>query len=257
MSSVYVGGTIKITAAGRHPATDRLLVDNIDLSQAHIVDIGASDGSTSLELIEKLPEFASYTIADLYLTLRAVDVGRRTVFFDRTGKAVLVAGPRFAGWPSLSTGVALVYAHVVRGARVAIADASEIVLLNPEVRRVMASDPRVDARVHDVFQPWVGEKPDVIKVANLLRRLYFSDDELVRALAALRDSLPEGGHLMLVDNPRMLNTPPRAGIWRRRGGRFVEIARLGDPEIADLVERLGAVTGNLTVAVDRKVARSA
>jgi chemotaxis methyl-accepting protein methylase len=104
----------------------------------------------------------------------------------------------------------------------------------------MAEDPRVSYRVHDVFQPWAGETPDVIKVANLLRRLYFPDADIIRALHVLRDSLPEGGHLMVVDNPRIPNTPPRAGIYRRVGTRLEEVARTGEPEIADLVEGLNS-----------------
>src|SRR4051794_23303356 len=55
MSAIHVGDTIKITEGDRHPAADALLIDNIDLEGAVIVDIGASDGSTSVDLIRKLP----------------------------------------------------------------------------------------------------------------------------------------------------------------------------------------------------------
>lgn len=238
MSSIYVGGTIKITGEDRHPETDQLLLDHVDLSAATIVDIGASDGSTSLDLIEKLPSFGSYTIADLYLTLRAVKVGRRTLLFTDDGECALVVGPRAMAWPAESPSVARLYQRVIRAGAARLRDARTVLLLNPRVRRRMAEDPRVGYRVHDVFQPWSGEAPDVIKVANLLRRLYFPDADILRALHVLRDSLPEGGHLMVVDNPRIPDTPPRAGIYRRVGLRFEEVARTGEPEIADLVETL-------------------
>lgn len=240
MSSIYVGGTIKITAAERHPCTDELLIQSVDLAQARIVDVGASDGSTSLDLIRRLDTFDSYTIADLYLILRAVQVGRRKVLFDQDDECVLVVGDRMAAWPSLSRFVAAIYAPVVRRARAGLQGAREVLLLNPEVRRLIAVDPRIDYRVHDVFMPWEGAPPDVIKVANLLRRLYFDDDTLLRALRALRDSLPQGGHLMVVDNPRARDTAPRAGIYRREGTAFVEVARVGDPEIDDLVALVGS-----------------
>ena len=115
-----------------------------------------------------------------------------------------------------------------------------MLLLNPAVRRRLAADERVSYQVHDIFRPWSGSAPDVIKVANLLRRLYFSDEDLLAALEVLHDSLPEGGHLLVVDNPRAADPPPRAGVWRRADQRFVEVARHGEPEIADLVERVGA-----------------
>lgn len=239
MSSIYVGGTIKITGANRHPETDDLLVATVDLDDAVIVDIGASDGSTSLDLIERLPSFRSYTIADLYLRLRAVDVGRRTLLFTDDDTCVLVVGPRTMAWPAESSAVHRLYGRVVQAGTEKLRDAREVLLLNPDVRRLMAHDDRVGHRVHDVFTPWPGEQPDVIKVANLLRRLYFDDADLLRALHALRDSLPEGGALMLVDNPRLEDPSPRAGIWRREGDRFVEAARVGKPEIADLVAQVG------------------
>jgi hypothetical protein len=239
MGSIYVGGTIKITGADRHPETDQLLIDHVDLSDAAIVDIGASDGSTCLDLIEKLDSFGSYTIADLYLTLHAVRSGRRTLLFTDDGTCVLVGGPRVMAWPAESPAVATAYRRTIARAAKDLDRAETVLLLNPAVRRRIAEDPRVSYRVHDVFQPWPGERPDVIKVANLLRRLYFDDADLTRALHVLRDSLPEGGHLMIVDNPRIPNTPPRAGIYRRSGDRLLEVARTGEPEIGDLVEQVG------------------
>ncbi|MBV9832456.1 MAG: hypothetical protein JOZ82_12765, partial [Marmoricola sp.] len=227
MTSIYVGGTIKITGADRHPETDRLLVDHVDLRKAHIVDIGGSDGSTALDLLNQLDgEFASYTIADLYLRLRAVRHGRRTALFT-DDQCVLVVGPRVMAWPQLSRAVGLAYRRTVSRHRSRLAGARTVTLLNPEVRRAMERDDRIRATVHDIFEPWPGETPDVIKVANLLRRLYFDDEDLLRALHVLHDSLPEGGHLMIVDNPRIPNTPPRAGIWRRQGDGMAEVARIG------------------------------
>ncbi len=240
MSSIYVGDTIKITGANRHPGTDELLLSTLDLSDARIVDIGASDGTTSVELISKLNGFRSYVIADLYLNLEVVQVGRRSVLFDLHGNCVLVVGPRFAAWPTLSAAVASGYSRLIARARTLLPSQGRTVpLLNPVTRRLIAEDERVTCRVHDVFEVWDGDPPDLIKVANLLRRLYFDDDDLLRALRSVHASLPEGGHLMIVDNPRILDTPPRAGIWRRQGARFELVARTGAPEIADLVGRVG------------------
>jgi chemotaxis methyl-accepting protein methylase len=100
----------------------------------------------------------------------------------------------------------------------------------------MATDARVSYRVHDIFQPWSGPAPNIIKVANLLRRLYFDDARIVSALRSLLASLQDGGHLLIVDNPRMKNTPPRGGLYRRDGDRFVPVAQtVGTPEIDDLI----------------------
>ena len=106
MKAFHFGGTYKITGTNRHPEADDLLVSGVDTTGAAIVDIGASDGSTSADLAARLGDFASYTIADLYLEVSHVDVGRRTVFFDPKGQPVLVVGPRLLAWPEMSATVA-------------------------------------------------------------------------------------------------------------------------------------------------------
>lgn len=241
MSSIYVGGTIKITGSDRHPEPDQLLIDTLDTTGVRIADIGASDGSTSVDLVARLNGFSEYVIADLYLYLTAVDLGSHTVLFDGDRTCVLVGGRRLSAWPDLSRFVGVLYQPLIREARTRL-DAGhgrQVLLLNPSARRLIETDPRVVHRTHDVFEPWSGPRPDVIKVANLLRRLYFDDADLTRALHALHANLPDGGHLMIVDNPRLTDPAPRAGIWRREGDRFREVARLGDPEIADLINRVG------------------
>jgi hypothetical protein len=234
MSIVHVGDTIKITGVNRHGAADALLLENVELTGASIVDLGASDGSTSAELLAELTDFGSYTIADLYLTLRAVELGRSVVFFDADGTCVLVAGRRLLAWPSLARTVRLLYAPLIARAR--RRPGRDVQLLGPDARRWLRSDPRVTARVHDVFQPWPAPAPDVIKVANLLRRLYFSDEDILRALQALLDSLKDGGHLLILDNPRVAGIDLRAGLYRRVDGRFQAVAETPEaPEIADLI----------------------
>lgn len=241
MTSIYVGGTIKITGSNRHPRTDELLISSIDLEGAHIVDIGASDGSTSVDLIALAGDFGRYTIADRYLTLQAVRLDSHTVLFDNDDVCVLVVGHRFAAWPSLSSEVALLYRRLIDRARSLLrSDGFEVLLLGPQARSLIEDDDRVSYRTHDVFEPWDGDQPDVIKVANLLRRLYFDDEQLASALDALHSSLPDGGHLVIVDNPRIPDTPPRAGVWRRESDGFALVAKAGDPEIEDLVDRVGA-----------------
>lgn len=237
MNAFHLGGTIKITGMDRHPGADELIL-GLDRGDLRILDVGASDGSTSLDLIARLPGFRSYVISDRYLTVRAVRSGRHLVFFDPTPEAILVVGPRMLAWPSLSRAVALLYRAAITDARAALDRRGRVVsMLNPAVRRTVAADGRVTAATHDVFQPWTGHPIDVIKIANVLRRLYFSDAEILRALTAVIDSLPDGGHLLVVDNPRIPGIAYRAGLYRRAGDRFTRVGTTEHPpEVADLVE---------------------
>lgn len=236
MNALQFGETIKITRENRHPVADRLLVDNLDLTDAAIVDIGASDGTTAVDLIRKLPAFKSYVIADLFLTIAAVQISRHVLFFDHSGRCVLVSGPRCVAWPNRSRLIRLLYAPLIRVALRRSGHHRDVLLLNPATRSLISSDDRVTHAVHDVFEPWPKPAPDVIKVANLLRRLYFSDTEICRALRAILASLDEGGHLLMVDNARIDGVGPRAGLYRRTGAQFAAVARTDQlPEIDDLI----------------------
>lgn len=243
MSAFHVGETIKITSSGRHPASDALLLDNVDLAGMAIVDIGASDGSTSVDLIQQMEGFKSYTIADLFFNFSAIQVSRHTLFFDQNGQWILIAGRRLLGWPTLSPVVRAVYQPFAAAAARRPDRRHEILLLNPDARALIAANPRVHYRVHDVFTPWDGPSPDVVKVANLLRRLYFSDETISRALTAILQSLSEGGHFLVVDNPRIEGISERGGLYRKLDGRFELVAQTANaPEIADLIEAIGAKT---------------
>lgn len=237
MSQVYIGGTIKITGTNRHPEVDDLLIRNVDLSGAAIADIGASDGSTSLDLIGKLDDFSSFTIADLHMSMTAVPTLCGWAFFDPDGTCVMISGRRSVAWPDQSARVRRLYMRTIKtAASQRTSRGDDVLLLNPDVRRLMAADSRVTAKVHDVFTVWPDPKPDVIKVANLLRRLYFPDEKLKHGLRALTASVPEGGHLLIVDNPRTADPTPRGGLYRRENGRLVVAAETSrEPELANLI----------------------
>ena len=237
VGAVELGGTFKITQPDRHAACDDLLLDHVPLAGATIVDIGASDGSTSVDLIARLPaDFAAYVIADRYLEVQAAHVGGCTLLFDPDdGRCILAFGKRWLAWPHRSRAIRLACSPLLVAERVGRRQRASVPLLNPRARALVAADPRVTVRVHDVFRPWDGPRPDVVKVANLLRRVYFDDDQIQAALDAIRTSLPEGGHLLVVDNP-YLPIDARAGLYRRDGDRFALVALTAEvPEINDLV----------------------
>jgi len=238
ISQIEVGGTFKITSANRHPDCDDLLVNHLDLTGATIVDLGASDGTTSLELFRRLPPgFATFVISDRYLHVGMRRFRWHDVLLDPfDGRCVLICGRRVIAWPQRSRVLRLAYAPLLRAAADRPERLRDVSLLNPDVRALIASDPRVVAREHDVFEVWHGPPPDVIKVANLLRRVYFTDEDITAALDALRRSLPDGGHLLVVDNPYLPGVDARAGLYQRAGDRFVTVAMTADvPEINDLV----------------------
>jgi SAM-dependent methyltransferase len=240
MCFVYVGGTIKITWADRQAQADQLLVEHVELTDADILEVGCSDGSTSVDLIDKLPGFRSFTMTDRFLEIDWVEVDGKIVFFDKEGVAVLVSGRRFVVWPHLSQAAHLLVSRTLR--KSAGMERRPCLLLNPRARSLVARDARVGYAEHDVFTDWQGAPVDVIKTGNLLRRLYFDDETIARGLMCLHRSLKDGGHLLLADHSRVEGEPPAGGLYRRTDSGFELIAATPRrPEIHDLVDDL-AVT---------------
>ena len=66
---------------------------------------------------------------------------------------MLVVGRRTMAWPAESRAVGLLYQALVSEPPPGCPRSHEVTLLNPDVRRLMVSDPRVKALVHDIFEP--------------------------------------------------------------------------------------------------------
>lgn len=238
VSGLHGGTSTATTGAVRHEEADRLLTDNVDTTAARVVDLGASDGTSTLDLLRALPGVRELIIADRHLRATVVRTRKSMVVLDDSGNCVLVATRRMLAWPGRSRVVAALIRPLSRRARRRIESGTPIALLNPALSELMATDQRINTRFHDVFTVWPEPKPDVIKVANLLRRQNFSDEKLLEGLNALIASLPEDGHLLLVDNPRTADPTPRAGLYRRVEGRLDLVAQTRrDPELADLIDR--------------------
>lgn len=229
MFNIHLGGTAKITWRGRQTAADQLLLDHVPLDGARIVEMGASDGSTAVDLIGRLGDrFASYLITDRFVRIEAVKYGGWTILF-RDGLGVVVAGRRVVAWPQMAPWMAKALAPVLAAA--ARRPRSEILMLNPDARAILDRDPRVTWAEHDVFVP-LAEPADVIKVGNLLRPVYFTDDQIRVALRAIHASLADSGHLLIADHLR----ESAGSLFRRTETGFAVVA-VTDPrsEIHDLV----------------------
>src|SRR6478609_218327 len=140
-----------------------------------VVDLGASDGSTSLDLIRRLPAFGSFTVADLHVWVTATTAAGHVLFYDAEDRCILATGRWWAAWPRLSKPVRMLYRPIEAAASRRPERRRRLLLINPELREMMETDSRIHVREHDVFTPWPKPAPDVVKVANLLRRVYFTD----------------------------------------------------------------------------------
>ncbi len=104
VSSLQFGVTFKTTHPGRHAQSNRFLRETYRGSRPVILDVGASDGSTSLDLIQELgSNFAYYYVTDLNLSVRCGYDSKGVVYFvDQNGSCILRASERLLVYSNTS-----------------------------------------------------------------------------------------------------------------------------------------------------------
>ncbi|HJU25505.1 MAG TPA: hypothetical protein VJ722_02400 [Rhodanobacteraceae bacterium] len=219
IAAVKIDGVFKTTSARRYPETTRLLADMRFASPPVIVDVGASDGSTSLDVIETM-KFSRYYVTDRYIEAHACSTENGVFFSDADFIPFMYANRFFvvyndarqAAWP-FSWLVTRLFSRF---------DASKC----RKTQRLRLVNPRLVSRLGDgvirlerysIFEEWPFEKADLVIAANILNRGYFSDAELAGALRNLRSSMRESARLAIIEN----RPAEQSSIFRLEGGRFV------------------------------------
>jgi hypothetical protein len=223
VSVLKFGRTFKSTAPSRFPHT---LLELRRLSFAAppvVLDVGASDGSTSLDVMQAI-EFRRYYCTDLNVETEVTERGAWTYFHAHGGTPILAASDRWiayndvAGAPlPLSALCRRIFAQAPspeQGSR-------RVPLMNPTLRARLGHE--VIFQCYNALEPWRGEPADLVLTANLLNRSYFRDAELIQILGHLRGALAARGWLVLIENRKH----ERASLLRIEGGAVRVHARVG------------------------------
>ena len=205
---------------------------------AAIVDLGASDGVTSLELIEELGgKFSRFYVTDRRLHLRYERHEGSVRFLEPDGECVCAAGKWIVVYPPA----------VERGALDRLArwlaisryrgrpfESGEISLLQPELIQMSLKDPRIVLVEHDVFEAWPRSPVDVVRIGNVLNRVYFPDAKIARALEQLFLMLDREGFLVVSEN--RVDDVEQATVFQKCGDGFRPIHDINrGTDIRDLV----------------------
>lgn len=131
VSVLKFGTTFKTTLPGRQPDSNRFLAARYAGKAPVVLDIGASDGSTSLDLLGALTgQFGHYFVTDFNISVRwGVDMRGRYYFTDASGACILSASPRW-----------LIYADV-GDAPLALKAARQAPTLRLAGRQLLGGDP--------------------------------------------------------------------------------------------------------------------
>ncbi|MCF8033674.1 MAG: hypothetical protein K9K66_05440 [Desulfarculaceae bacterium] len=233
VSAIKIGPTWKTSAEGRHRAADLAALAALHLPRPTVLEVGAADGVTSLELMELMDQrkvdFASYMVTDRLPRALAARRGNKLFFHGPEGELLLAATPRWVVYADLEGGCPLSrwWGGRVLAAAPGLEDARPVELWQPELAARAGQDQRVELLAHDVFTPWPGPAADLVKAANLLNPEYFSQAQLRRALGHLGRALNQDGLLLVADNEPGRPERLRYSLLRRDGERLKPVAQEG------------------------------
>jgi hypothetical protein len=200
ISTFKFGTTFKTTQKARFPLTLKA-IQNLHFAQSPVViDIGASDGSTSLDVIESLA-FKRYYVTDLNIDVFYKTKGSRGYFFGENGLPVLVVSDWWIIYSDVSHAVfpfGQIVARTLKGAPGTESDSTRLLLVNPDLLAKLGGN--IILKRYNVLEPWEGEHADLVVIANVLNHGYFSDAQIITALEYLRAILNDGGYVAIVDN---------------------------------------------------------
>ena len=193
------GTTFKTTQKARFPQTVNLLGQLAFEHPPVVLDVGASDGITSLHVMQNVP-FKTYYLTDLNPAVWHTTADGRTTFYTPDGQPILIVSDRLVVYSDFADSHPLLR----RWANQMFESSSEfkpnfkkIDLINPAV---LDYSPNIVVQQHSIFDRWPGESADLVIAANILNRSYFSDSQLVQATENLLAVLNQNGVLAIIDS---------------------------------------------------------
>ncbi len=216
VSTFKFGATFKSTQKARFPHSILELSHLEYGAKPIILDVGASDGSTSLDVMRAIP-FEKYYVTDLNIDVFYEISGNATWFFDEKGSCILMVTDKWVVHPDIDDAIFpfnKISEALFKRAPKLMDSSTKIFLINPTL--LALNDSRISIEKHSIFETWPHEKADLIIAANILNRGYFTTSEITQALRNLAATLNDNGRIAVIDN----RPGEKASIFQFSDGKF-------------------------------------
>jgi hypothetical protein len=245
-------GIWKVTRAGRLVDVDQMIASEVARfsgvqSPIRVHDVAASNGVTTLELLDRLGSLSGIEViaSDLYDTLSFVQVpgSAWTCVFDAAGRCLQIVGhgfvlsgyrpenPRYFGNRCLQWAL---WSRVVPRARDLLVNRSvyhgdrktavrTLRLFHPNVVERARTDGRLKLIRHNLFEP-APFKAHVVRAVNVLTTRHFSQRQVLTGISACFEATLDGGMLVLGRSMDEEGAQTRATAFRKHSDRTVSIA---------------------------------
>lgn len=245
LQDIRVNDVWKFTSKGRLPETEKAVLRFLETyrprpgdpgAPVQILDVGASDGSTTVDLLQAIRKNGNYnveiTTTDLCNALYRYRKGIVTEYRSSGGHPVLVRIGRLGlrlpdseyewNWPA--TALARWYLSL-GGLRAAMTEDLRISLINPSAER----DP--DIRIEELdcleLRPSLVGRFDLVRASNIITPRYgFEGEKLQRALKNIHAYLRNGGGLIISRNQRHSEIE-HGSTWKKGEQGFIHVGDFG------------------------------
>ncbi|WP_208505488.1 hypothetical protein [Roseivirga sp. E12] len=240
ISTLKFGDTFKTTSAGRHSEANNFVKQYLkDTSKrADILDLGASNGVTSLDLIELLGDCLDrYYVTDLNLKVWMTRHENWLIFFDSFNKPILKASKYFVVYNDPMDSSSFITSRIRKtfeSINSRNLTKEEILLIDPRLEKLSRSNDKISFSEHNIFDFWDKSTPNVVKVSNILNRAYFSDDLIKSAIQQIKNYVEDGALIVFSRNDAAME---KVSTFIKKGKSLIAHESLnGGVEIVDLID---------------------
>ena len=219
----------------------RSIVSQLSFDPCLVLDVGASDGRSSLNLYHSLRGLNlggfHFTASDPQPRVLIVKRGRLSIAIDSSADVLQIVWPPFVlgccgdGYRPINALVRRALREPVRRLLNAYlsyeCSARTVSLQCPECRAIMAEHNDFSFISFDMFEP-SKRRYDVIRAMNVLNASYFTTTEIKIAVDNLRSMLNEGGLLVTGRNTGP-GSPVSGSIYQKVGGMMRKLCDADAP----------------------------
>lgn len=250
LSDIVISGTWKLTRGGRLIETQNKIIRFLDNKVKYrILDIGASDGSTTCDLVSEITEkkgkAVDAIIADRFLFLDIYENKYVREYRTTDGTPILAKFGKFAlRLPRSEHKLAILTNMLIRlylmsgFIRKGLIFKGKINLLSPVVRSCSSIQAR-EVDVMEVNRENTGSF-DVIRASNVLLTINFNNDQLAHIINNIFSMLNQEG-LLVISRNQIENgqETERGSIWQKKGNTLSLLDEFGGgSEIGHLVNSI-------------------
>ncbi|MFZ1704670.1 MAG: hypothetical protein WAT79_10015 [Saprospiraceae bacterium] len=254
ISTVSVtNGTAKTTYSKRFDDLNEMLLKFIDKnSEVLIHDVAVSNGITSLELFEFL-SMKGYKInlhfSDKFTKIFFHKEHNETFFYDVDGNYIFGYIRKILASKYVSNfffGTKFLYSLSEKKAKEMFNyQLPTILLLHSKVIKASENNNLFQFIDHDLFNDASPLKYDIIRAVNILNPIYFTENQINKALRLTHSSLQEDG-IFLVGRTHIEDGKNHASFYRKSNAGFVLIEHHNaGSEIGKLIENVNILDGSI------------